>query len=83
MVTDMATNDVFQDFTGDTSEGHWAVIFCKVAVTLFKDQGDQGLSPVMWSVQSCRMKTNDDEKNYEDEIIVRIEKDIQQTPNNR
>ena len=48
MVTDMATNYVFQDFTGDTSEGHWAVIFCKVAVTLFKDRGDQGLSPIMW-----------------------------------
>ena len=47
MVTDMATNYVFQDFTGDTSEGHWAVIFCKVAVTLFKDRGDQGLSPIM------------------------------------
>ena len=44
MVTNMATKYVFQNFTEDTSEGHWVVIFCKVAVTLFEDWGDQGLN---------------------------------------
>ena len=44
----MAKNYVLQNFTRDASEGHWVVIFCRVAVTLFEDQGDQDQSPIMW-----------------------------------
>ena len=46
MIMDMTTNYVFQNFTVNTSKQHRAVVFHKVAVTLFENWGDLSLSLV-------------------------------------
>jgi hypothetical protein len=42
----VATNDVFQEFAGDGSEGDGSIVRGEVAITLFEYTGDVGLEPI-------------------------------------
>ena len=54
MSHEVAANDVFKQLGDYRCEGNRAVIFREMAITLFKDGGHIGISPVRWENASVK-----------------------------